>query len=172
MLVKRQRVKYCQQLDGFGGLVVSVLASGTRVRASDKSSTFLPLEGKWKNLTNVPALQHVQEPSNSVNYECASKIPCIIPSFASRGLSCLRGAWRLWRWMRGTHWGQGYNRPIGCSAVKTPQATFNFLTFLVTAYFSLKTIGPITCHAITAQRGYKFKVMLKNFTHCMGIWYL
>jgi len=24
-----------------------------------------------------------------VNYECARKIPCIVPSFASRGLSCL-----------------------------------------------------------------------------------
>jgi hypothetical protein len=27
--------------------------------------------------------------------------------------------------MRGTHWGQGYNRPTGCSAEKSPYATFN-----------------------------------------------
>jgi len=103
--------------DGFGGLVVSMLASGTRVRgfkpgrsrwifrASETSSACLPSEGKWKNLSHVPALRHVKEPSTSVNYECASKIPCIVPSFASRGLSCLCGTWRLWRWMRRTHWG-------------------------------------------------------------------
>jgi len=107
-----------------------MLASGTRVRgfkpgrsrwifrASEKSSACLPSEGKWKNLSHIPALRHVKEPSTSVNYKSASKIPCIVPSFASRDLSCLCGAWRLWRWMRGTHWGQGYNRPIGCSAEK------------------------------------------------------
>jgi len=26
--------------------------------------------------------------------------------------------------MRGTHWGQGYNRPTGCSAEKAPHVTF------------------------------------------------
>ena len=128
-------------LDGFGDLVVSMLASGTRVRgfkpgrrrwifrASEKSSACLPSKGKWKNLSHVPALRHVKEPSTSVNYECASEIHCIVPSFASRGLLCLCGAWRLWRWMRGTHWGQGYNRPTGCSAEKAPHATFNFNIF-------------------------------------------
>jgi hypothetical protein len=55
---------------------------------------------------------------------CASKIPCMVPSSAGRGLSCLCGLWRLWWWMRGTHWGQGYNRPTGCSAEKAPHATF------------------------------------------------
>ena len=94
-------------------------------RASEKSSPCLPSEGKWKNLSHVPALRHVKEPSAFVSYECASKIPCIAPSFASRGLSCLCGTWRLWRWMRGTHWGQGYNRPTGCSAEKAPHATPN-----------------------------------------------
>jgi len=78
------------------------------------------------NTSHVPALWHVKEPSTSLNYECASKIPCIVPSFASRRLSCLCGAWRLWRWMRRTHWGQGYNRPTGCSAEKATHATFNF----------------------------------------------
>ena len=95
-------------------------------RASEKSSACLPSEGKWKNLSHVPALRHVKEPSTSVNYECASKIPCIVPSFASRGLSCLCGTWRLWTWMKGTQWGQGYNRLTGCSAEKAPHATFNF----------------------------------------------
>jgi hypothetical protein len=96
----------------FGGLVVSMLASGTRVRgfksgqsrwifqASEKSSACLPSEGKWKNLYHVPALRHVKEPSTYVNYECASKIPCIVPSFADWGLSCLYGTRRLWWWMR------------------------------------------------------------------------
>ena len=70
--------------------------------------------------------RHVKEPSTSVNYECASKIPCIVPSFAGRVLSWLCGAWRLWRWMTRTHWGQGYNRPTGCSAEKAPHATFTF----------------------------------------------
>ena len=94
----------CQVVDGFGGLVVSMLSSCTRVRGfkpgrsrciffifrtSEKSSVCLPSEGKWKNLFRVPALRHVKEPSTSVNYECASKIPCIVPSFASRGFSCL-----------------------------------------------------------------------------------
>ena len=75
---------------------------------------------------NVVETWYEKETSPSVNYECASKIPCIVPSFASRGLSCLCGAWRLWRWLRGTHWGQGYNRPTGYSAEKAPHATFNF----------------------------------------------
>ena len=113
-------------------------SSGTRVRgfkpsrsrwifrASEISSACLPSEGNWKNLSHVPALRHVQEPSTFVNCECASKIPCIVPSFASRGLSSLCGAWRLWRWMRETHWGQGYNRPTGCSAEKAQHATINF----------------------------------------------
>jgi hypothetical protein len=88
---------------------VSMLASGTRVRgfkpgrsrwifrASENSSACLPSEEKWKNLSHVPALRHVKEPSTSVNYECASKIPCIVLFFANRGVSCLCGAWRLWR---------------------------------------------------------------------------
>ena len=74
--------------DGFGGLVVSMLASGTRVRgfkpgqsrwifrASEKSSAYLPSEGKWKNLSHVPALRHVKEP---VNYDVLAKFP---PSLA------------------------------------------------------------------------------------------
>ena len=120
--------------DSFGGLVVSMLASGTRVRGFKpgiwkKSSACLPSEGKWKNLSHVPALRHVKEPSTSVNYECVSKIPCIIPSFASRGLSCLCGAWRLWRWMWGTHWGKG---TIGLQTAvpkKPHKRPLTFLTF-------------------------------------------
>jgi hypothetical protein len=106
--------KYVNKIhSGFGGLVVSVLSTGTQVRrfkpgrsrwifqASEKSSALsLTSEGKWKNLSHVPALRHVKEASTSVNYECASKMPCIVPSFAGWGLSCLYGTWRLWRWMR------------------------------------------------------------------------
>jgi len=32
--------------------------------------------------------------------------------------------------MRGIHWGQGYNRPTGCSVVKAPHATFKFFLAL------------------------------------------
>jgi hypothetical protein len=72
-------------LDDFGGLVVSMLASGTRVRGfkpgrtrwifrtSEKSSTCLLSEGKWKNLSHVQALRHVKEPSTSVNYDVLAK---------------------------------------------------------------------------------------------------
>jgi hypothetical protein len=68
-----------------GGLVVSMLASGTRVRwfkpgrsrwifrASEKFSACLPSEGKWKNLSHVPALRHVKEPSISVTYDVLVK---------------------------------------------------------------------------------------------------
>jgi hypothetical protein len=127
--------------EGFGGLVVSMLASGTRVFAGSNPAEVVGFFGHLKNPPHAflrrgsericpmsPALRHVKEPSTSVNYECASKIPCIVPSFASRGLSCQCCAWRLWWWMRGTHWGgggQGYNRPTGCSAEKAPHATFN-----------------------------------------------
>jgi hypothetical protein len=63
-------------LDGFGGLVVSVLASGSRVRGletgrsrwiflcSEKSTARLPTEGKSNNLSHVPALGHVKDPSS------------------------------------------------------------------------------------------------------------
>ena len=75
------------------------------------------------NLSHVPVLRHVKETSTSVNYESASKIPCIVPSFASRGLSCL---WcvALLEMNEGNSLGQGYNRPTGCSAEKPPHATF------------------------------------------------
>ena len=95
-------------------------------RASENSSACLPSEGKWKNLCHVPALRHVKEPSTSLNYECASKIPCIVPSFADRGLSCLCGAWRLWWWMRGTHWGVRVQSAYRLQWRKAPHVTFNF----------------------------------------------
>jgi len=122
----------------FGGLVVSMLASVTRVRrfklgrsrwifrASEKSSACLPSEGKWKNLYHVPALRHVKGPSTSVNYECASKIPCIVTSFAGRGLLCLCDAWRPWRWMKGTYWGKG---TIGLQAAVPKRPHRRPLTF-------------------------------------------
>ena len=56
---------------------------------------------------HVPALRHLKEPSTPRELRRASKITCIFLSFASRSLSCLCGAWRLWRWMKGTYWGKG-----------------------------------------------------------------
>jgi len=121
----------CEVTDGFGGLVVSMLASGTRVRgfkpgrsrwifrASEKSSACIPS-------VPCPSFAACKRTYYLRELRCASKIPCIVPSFTSRGLSCLCGAWHLWRRMRGTHWGQGYNRPTGCSTEKAPHATFNF----------------------------------------------
>jgi hypothetical protein len=63
------------EIDGFGGLVVSVLASGSRVRGfdpersrwiflcSEKSTARLPTEGKLNILSHVPTLGHVKDPS-------------------------------------------------------------------------------------------------------------
>ena len=133
--------------------MVSTLASGTRVRgfkpgrshwifrASEKSSVCLPSEGKWKNLSRVPSFAACKR--TSVNYECASKIPCIVPSFTSRGLSCLCGAWRLWRWMRGTHRGQGYNRPTGCSAEKPHMRHLTLTGFCTKELFFIDLLGTL-----------------------------
>jgi hypothetical protein len=73
-------------MDGFGGLVVRVLASGSRVRG------FKPGRSRWifsvykilsmpsfggglNNLSHVPTLRHVKEPSNCSKLRIASKIP-------------------------------------------------------------------------------------------------
>ena len=124
----------CVPLATEPGISLIILAPMKILQRNLNSSTLVVWEMKRNvsvvrfkfrcNTSHVPALWHVKEPSTSLNYECASKIPCIVPSFASRRLSCLCGAWRLWRWMRGKHWGQGYNRPTGCSADKAPHATF------------------------------------------------
>jgi hypothetical protein len=121
-------------IDGFGGLVVSMLASGTRIRGFKpgrsrciwKILRMPSFGGDVKESDPCPSFVACKRTQYLRELRCASKIPCIVPSFASRGLSCLCGAWRHWRWMRGTHWGQGYNRPTGCSAEKAPQATANF----------------------------------------------
>jgi len=72
-------------VDGFDGLMVSMLVSGTRVRGfkpgrsrwifrvPEKSSACLPSEGKRRNLSHVPALRRVKEPSTSVNYDVLAK---------------------------------------------------------------------------------------------------
>ena len=79
--LKRNSVFINRAHDGFGGLAVRMLASGTRVRgfnlgrsrwifrASEKSSACLPSEGT----SHVPALRHVKEPSTSVNYDVLAK---------------------------------------------------------------------------------------------------
>ena len=70
---------------------------------------------------------------------CASKIPCIVPSLASRGLSCLCDTWRLWRWMRGTHWGARVQSAYRLQCRKAPHATFkNSATFYVPKHNILK----------------------------------
>jgi len=138
-------------LDGFSGLWYPSLRIQTRPKSSDFSGIWkilrMPSEGKWKNLSHVPALWHVKEPSTSVNYEYASKIPCIVPSFATRGFSCLCGVWRLWRWMRGTHWGQGYSRPTGCSAER-PHMQPLTLTFNLMVSFSGQLETCIKCQKL------------------------
>jgi hypothetical protein len=110
---KKRSSQISSALDGFGGLVVCMLASGSRVHGfkpgrsrwifflCTKSSAFLPSEGKLNNLSHAPTLRHVKEPSNWSKLRIASKIPSIkVPSFASRGLLRRLVWWRLWRWMR------------------------------------------------------------------------
>ena len=129
-----ENINWCKfilcYVDGFGGLVVSMLGvwyQSLRVQTRPKSLDF---SGIWKIL-HVPSFRgEVKEsvpcPSFATckrtcylrELRCASKIPCIVPPFASRGLSRLCGAWHLQWWMRGTDWGQGYDRPTGCSAEK------------------------------------------------------
>jgi hypothetical protein len=74
-------VRSIAYFDGFGRLVVSILATGTRVRgfkpsrnrwifrASEKSSVCLPSEGKSNNMSHVPALRHVKNPSVSCSLQ-------------------------------------------------------------------------------------------------------
>jgi hypothetical protein len=83
---------------GFGGLVVSMLSSGTRVRGfkpgrslqiflMEKSSACLPSEGKSNNLSHVLNLVHVKDPMFcSLNYGLLAKF-VQVPSLAIRGLS-------------------------------------------------------------------------------------
>ena len=63
------------QRDGFGGLVLSMLASGTQVRGYKhvrnrwiftgvKILSMSSFGGEVKHLSHVPALRHVKEPSN------------------------------------------------------------------------------------------------------------
>jgi hypothetical protein len=91
----------------FGGLVVSVLASGSRVRGFEprrsrwillckKSSARLPSEGKLNNLSHVPTLGHVKEPFSRSKLRAASGI-LSVPSFANRRLSHRLVRWRPWR---------------------------------------------------------------------------
>jgi hypothetical protein len=87
-----------QQINGFGGLVVSMLASGSLVRGfkhgrsrwiflMEKSSACLPSEGKSNNLPHVPTLGHVKDPSFcSLNYGLLTKF-VQAHSLANRGLS-------------------------------------------------------------------------------------
>jgi hypothetical protein len=62
-------------LDSFSGLVVSTLASGTQVRGLKprrKNPQHAFLWREVKNLSHVPALRHVKEPSNLCELRIAS----------------------------------------------------------------------------------------------------
>jgi len=52
--------------------------------------------------------------------------------------------------MRGTHWGQWYNRPTGCSAVKAPHANFNFFNLPQGQAFSwvFRYMGGFSVHML------------------------
>ena len=116
-------------------------------RASKKSSACLSSERNWKNLSHVPALRHVKEPSTSLNYERSSKIPCIVPSFASRGLSCLCGAWRLSRWMRGTHWGARVQSAYKTAVPKKPHTRPLTLTYTYITVYIIQCVLSAVCSA-------------------------
>ena len=67
-------------LDGFGGLVVSMLTSGTRVRGFKPGRFFGHLKNpphaflrRGSERMCVPALWHAKEPSTSVNYDVLAK---------------------------------------------------------------------------------------------------
>ena len=53
--------------------------------------------GEVKESVPCPSFAACKRTQYLRELRCASKIPCIVPSFGSRGLSCLCGAWRLWR---------------------------------------------------------------------------
>jgi hypothetical protein len=73
---------------GFGGLVDSMLASGSRVRGFllKKSSSCIPSEGKSNNLSHVPTLGHVKDPISCSSLRADGKIR-VFSSLANRGLS-------------------------------------------------------------------------------------
>jgi hypothetical protein len=89
--------------NGFGGLVVSMLASGTQVRGfkpgrsrrifrAKKSLACLPSEGKQSRRSHVADLRHVKEPYNyrgsrSCRLNLIGHFSPIVPSLANRGLS-------------------------------------------------------------------------------------
>ena len=71
-----------------------MLASGTRVRGLKPGQSrwiFRASEKKVKESVPCPSFAAC----NLRELRCTSKIPCIVPSLASRGISCLCGAWRL-----------------------------------------------------------------------------
>jgi hypothetical protein len=59
------RVLLTLYTDGFGGLVVSMLAEAVGFLTSVKNPQYAFLRrGRKKNLSHVPALRHVKEPNN------------------------------------------------------------------------------------------------------------
>ena len=109
---------------------------------------------------SVPGLRHVKEPSTPVNYECASKIPCMVPSFASRGLSCL---WCLapLEMNEGNSLGARVQSAYRLQCRKGPHATFNFKFYpweRLGTHFTGGWVGPrasLDGRKISSPLGYK-----------------
>jgi hypothetical protein len=106
--------------DGFGGLVVRMLASGSRVPEFKPgrsrwifsvSSACLPPEGTLNNLSHVPTLRHLKEPSSCGKLRIVSKVPSIKSSLLryQRTLAPL-GAMAPLEMNEGTTSGVGYNQ--------------------------------------------------------------
>ena len=75
-LLNAPRISYTGdegQLDGIRGLVVSMLASGIRVRGFKPGRRRIPSFGGEVKESACMLLRHVKEPSTSVNYDVLAK---------------------------------------------------------------------------------------------------
>jgi hypothetical protein len=74
-----------------------------------KSPAWLPSEGKLNNLSHVPTLRHLKEPSTCSKLRFASQIP--LKQFPPSLVECSRAAW--WDGASGDEWGNYYVRGKG-----------------------------------------------------------
>jgi hypothetical protein len=84
---------------GFGGLVVSIMASGTQDHGFEPGQSRQIFQGRQSRITD---LWHVKEPfiwcgTRQMMAKFVGHFSPIIPSFTNRGLSSL-GMEHLWRW--------------------------------------------------------------------------
>jgi hypothetical protein len=63
---------------------------------------------------------------------------------ASRGLSCLRGTWRLWRWMRELLGGKGTISLLDCSAKNAPNTDLYLYFYPKVHYHIHKCLPPVS----------------------------